>query len=151
MYPLLSFFIAGLWNVQGSKKMVQYIRISIVFLIVWYVYRTVSIAPHYLSYANELIGGPRNLWKYVADSNIEWGQNDIYLAEYLETHPHVQVKDNPYPEIGTFAINVNKLNNWEYDENQWLRDLRKEPIDHVGYSWPIFVIDEKDLQWKTSL
>ncbi|MCX5786621.1 MAG: hypothetical protein NTX59_13150 [Elusimicrobia bacterium] len=31
--------------------------------------------PFYLSYFNELAGGPENGWKYMADSNYDWGQD----------------------------------------------------------------------------
>ena len=35
----------------------------------------VSIAPHYLSYFNNFVGGPANGWRLLADSNVDWGQN----------------------------------------------------------------------------
>ncbi|MGD2049702.1 MAG: glycosyltransferase family 39 protein, partial [Chloroflexota bacterium] len=31
--------------------------------------------PHYLAYFNQLVGGPDKGWKYLADSNIDWGQD----------------------------------------------------------------------------
>jgi hypothetical protein len=35
----------------------------------------VAIAPHYLSYFNRLSGGPTVGYRYLADSNIDWGQD----------------------------------------------------------------------------
>jgi 4-amino-4-deoxy-L-arabinose transferase-like glycosyltransferase len=41
------------------------------------------IHPHYISYFNELIG-PSNGYKYLAESNIDWGQDLLQLKRYLD-------------------------------------------------------------------
>jgi 4-amino-4-deoxy-L-arabinose transferase-like glycosyltransferase len=41
------------------------------------------IHPHYVSYFNELIG-PSNGYKYLAESNVDWGQDLLQLKQYLE-------------------------------------------------------------------
>jgi hypothetical protein len=41
------------------------------------------IHPHYLAYFNEIAGGPGRGYKFLADSNIDWGQDLIGLKEYL--------------------------------------------------------------------
>ena len=41
------------------------------------------IHPHYLAYFNMVVGGPENGWRYVLDSNIDWGQDIKGLAEYV--------------------------------------------------------------------
>jgi Dolichyl-phosphate-mannose-protein mannosyltransferase len=40
--------------------------------------------PFYLSYFNSLIGGPDNGYKYLADSNVDWGQDIPELSKYLK-------------------------------------------------------------------
>jgi len=52
-------------------------------LLVWYVLGTLRIYPHYLAYFNELAGGPDGGWRYLADSNIDWGQDLGNLAAYV--------------------------------------------------------------------
>jgi len=47
---------------------------------------TLSQSPHLLSYANALVGGARNGWRYLADSNTDWGQAFLALAEYQSEH-----------------------------------------------------------------
>jgi hypothetical protein len=42
------------------------------------------IVPHHLAYFNELIGGPAEGYRYLGDSNIDWGQDLIGLKAYLE-------------------------------------------------------------------
>jgi hypothetical protein len=43
----------------------------------------ILIAPHYLSYFNRLSGGPAVGYRYLADSNIDWGQDLPALREAL--------------------------------------------------------------------
>jgi hypothetical protein len=40
--------------------------------------------PHGMSYFNEWVGGPEQGWKYLADSNVDWGQNLPELASFLD-------------------------------------------------------------------
>ena len=42
-----------------------------------------SVAPDYLAFFNRLAGGPRAGIRYLADSNLDWGQDLGGLAEYL--------------------------------------------------------------------
>lgn len=39
--------------------------------------------PDYLAYFNEVVGGPRNGWKYLSDSNLDWGEELPRLASYV--------------------------------------------------------------------
>jgi hypothetical protein len=43
-------------------------------------------APDYLTYFNLLVK-PANSWRYLTDSNLDWGQGLIALREYEEQHP----------------------------------------------------------------
>lgn len=40
--------------------------------------------PHYLAYFNELTGGPANGYKFLVDSNLDWGQDVKTLASKLQ-------------------------------------------------------------------
>jgi hypothetical protein len=42
--------------------------------------------PHYLSYFNLLIGGPRNGYHVLVDSNLDWGQNLWDLKDWMAQH-----------------------------------------------------------------
>ncbi len=43
-----------------------------------------SLSPYLLSYFNELVGGPRQGWRYLADSNTDWGQGYKALAQFQD-------------------------------------------------------------------
>jgi len=53
-------------------------------LLGWYAFASLQIYPHYLAYFNELVGGPEGGWRYLVDSNIDWGQDAILLKRYLD-------------------------------------------------------------------
>jgi hypothetical protein len=46
---------------------------------------TATIHPDYIAFFNRLAGGPRAGQKYLADSNLDWGQDVARLAEYLKS------------------------------------------------------------------
>ncbi len=54
-----------------------------VFLMLLLLIECLSITPYYLAYFNVLGGGPKNGWRIVADSNIDWGQDLIRLRDVL--------------------------------------------------------------------
>ncbi len=59
-------------------------RLGLVVLGLWYVGASLSIYPHYLSYFNELAGGPTNGHKVLLDSNLDWGQDLKALKQWLD-------------------------------------------------------------------
>ncbi len=58
--------------------------IFVLLLVFWYLASSLSIWPHYLAYFNEIIGGPSNGYKYVVDSNLDWGQDLKRLSKWVE-------------------------------------------------------------------
>lgn len=50
---------------------------------IWLAAATAYIYPQGISYFNEWVKGPQNGWKYLADSNLDWGQNLPELGEYM--------------------------------------------------------------------
>ena len=67
-----------------SGTTLKYFLVGI--LIAWQVVSVVSIYPSFLAYFNELAGGPSNGYKYVTDSNLDWGQDLKRLANWVDTN-----------------------------------------------------------------
>jgi predicted membrane-bound dolichyl-phosphate-mannose-protein mannosyltransferase len=87
-YPFLFVWVSkGI--TQLSRKKIQ--RLFLLLLAVWYSYSSLSIYPHYLAYFNELIGGPKNGYHYLVDSNLDWGQDLIGLKKYLEKEGNPEI------------------------------------------------------------
>lgn len=53
----------------------------------WAAVVCVSVAPHFLAYFNEAAGGPERGHEHLADSNIDWGQDLLYLKRWVDQHP----------------------------------------------------------------
>ena len=58
--------------------------LSIGGLCIWFLAGVLFIHPHYLAYFNELIGGPKNGYRYFVDSNLDWGQDLKGLKAYMD-------------------------------------------------------------------
>ncbi len=56
-------------------------------LVAWNLVATLLIYPHFLSYFNEMAGGPKRGYELLTDSNIDWGQDLKALAAYRQSHP----------------------------------------------------------------
>jgi len=61
-------------------------------LCAWQLVGTLRIHPHYLAYFNELVGGPKNGYRYLVDSNLDWGQDLKGLGAYLKAQGVDQVE-----------------------------------------------------------
>lgn len=86
--PVLPFLV--LFGAAGTYAFaVRYRRGMVVcgVLIALHCGSSLHALPNYLSYSNELWGGPRNTYRYLADSNVDWGQSMKEAKSYLEQHP----------------------------------------------------------------
>lgn len=63
---------------SGVKKAAGYV------ILAWFLAESVIAAPDQLSYFNEFIGGPANGYKYLRDSNLDWGQDLPALKGYMD-------------------------------------------------------------------
>jgi hypothetical protein len=50
----------------------------------WLLVGTLGVFPHFLSYFNEIAGGPRNGVHWLADSNLDWGQDLARLRTWMK-------------------------------------------------------------------
>lgn len=53
----------------------------------WSIGSSLAQAPHGLSYFNEFAGGPANGHSHLADSNLDWGQDLLFLQDWQVRHP----------------------------------------------------------------
>jgi 4-amino-4-deoxy-L-arabinose transferase-like glycosyltransferase len=63
----------------------RWLKVSVLgVLLAWYVFSSLSAYPHSLAYFNELAGGPSGGYRFVTDSNLDWGQDLRSLAEFVQ-------------------------------------------------------------------
>ena len=73
IHPLLHLLVAGGlgWTWQQWPRIGRW---CVTILGLWYIVGTARVYPHNVAFFNELAGGSPNGWRYLADSNTDWGQ-----------------------------------------------------------------------------
>ena len=122
-----------------------------------------AIHPHYLAFFNSLAGGPKAGPYYLADSNIDWGQDLKKLKRYMDKQglPSVCLAYFGSAEVHHYGISERHLP-WTSDVKgrdeidcvavigvtllrdvylppgsyEWLR--QKTPVDHIGHSMWVY-------------
>jgi len=80
-FPVLYILISG----QIIKWLKTPFKSAFIFiLLIWYASGAIIVYPHFLTYFNESIHGPSQGYKYVTDSNLDWGQDLKRLAKFSE-------------------------------------------------------------------
>jgi hypothetical protein len=129
----------------------------------WSVMSSLMVYPHSMSYFNELGGGPRGGHAHLLSSNIDWGQDLLYLREWYDSHPEARPLHLAYrlpnvdpalvgidyesvpstPTPGWHVASVDKLR----ARNEQLRYLLKaEPVGYAGYSMYVYHLSEEDCE-----
>jgi len=158
IYPFLFVFISRLaMPALGHRKLLTPV---VCLLLGWYLVSSLSIYPHYLAYFNKLIGGPSQGYRYLVDSNLDWGQDVKGLKKYLRERGIEKIGEcGFYPEVldyyginhaplpansegvsGYVAISAMDLQCVRRDDTHafdWLK--KRRPVAQVGYS--IFVYE----------
>jgi hypothetical protein len=83
IYPFLFVFAAGAAQWLLSRRLRA---VACLAALTWYMASSFWIHPHYLAYFNELGGGPDNGYKYLVDSNLDWGQDLKGLKRFMLQH-----------------------------------------------------------------
>ncbi len=77
-------------------------RYVIPLLLIWHAGESIFIAPHYLAYFNELVGGPRHGYEHLVDSSLDWGQDLPALHDWL-TRNGLSSRTNPPAYLAYFG------------------------------------------------
>ena len=59
---------------------------AVVGLLVFQAASVTRAFPDYLSYSNEAFGGPKNTWRYISNSSVEWAQQLHAVKRYTDEH-----------------------------------------------------------------
>ena len=161
---------------QGTLKNIYHLYIRPVpkyalaaLLILWLIADTLLIFPHFMTYYNELAGGPERGYEIAVDSNYDWGQDLRRLADFVQKNhiekiavdyfgggsPAYYLKekyiswwDKREPEPGWYAISSFFYQESIYKQKpagtrdySWLKKFT--PITRAGDSIFIYYIPEK--------
>jgi hypothetical protein len=87
--PATDSFLKLLWNGFKAFFAASLKYIFLFALLLWFLAETLAASPYFLSYFNEIGGGIKNGYRYVADSNYDWGQDLLRLKEFVKKHPEI--------------------------------------------------------------
>jgi len=82
MLPIHPFLYLAVAAIPSTRRLV---KLASAALISWLILESLIVAPHYISYASPIVGGAQQGWRYLADSNTDWGQGYKALADYQRT------------------------------------------------------------------
>ena len=171
VFPFLLVWAAGQAAAWEPRKLG---RVLIPLLLLWALVGGLLQHPHHLAYFNELVGGSRNGYRYLGDSNLDWGQDLATLAERLDEigRDDVQVSyfgsasptyygldpeplfDNDgvplalnpaNPSPGLYAISASHLQGMVLTEPDLFDWFRRRtPTEEVGYSILLYDVPAAD-------
>ena len=141
-FPFLFILMGRLGLYVTLQKKIN-LKIALIILTASYMVSSLSFFPHFIQYGSEIIYNRINLYKYFSDSNLDWGQSDIYLDRYIaeEKSKQHEIFVNPdQPVNGIVIVNAQKLldvSNPKRNKYAWLRN-NFEPFKHIAYNWLVF-------------
>jgi 4-amino-4-deoxy-L-arabinose transferase-like glycosyltransferase len=69
------------WWPRGKRA---FAAVGLVALLAWHAGESLWIAPNYLAYFNEIVGGPSQGYRHLVDSSLDWGQDLPTLKRWLD-------------------------------------------------------------------
>lgn len=128
---------------QGNKTVWSICRALIFFLTLWIALIPIFAYPSYLSYFNTAMGGPKNGYRYVTDSNYDWGQDVKRLRDWIETY-------NRCIEVGSQSSEtcLRLTDGRPFPTDTPLEKIR---VDYFGGSSPEYFLGEKYISWHSHL
>nr|UDF05924.1 ORF2 [Hormoscilla sp. GUM007] len=168
IFPFL-FVVASRVTVFGEEAKAR-TRVLVVSMVAYLLISNLSYFPHYVSYFNEFLLDRKMGYTILADSNLDWGQDVVYVVNYLQKNPEIKyVRDfNPMtrklleneiktdqifniqqPQVGLVTLGANMLVGIAEDPKlaqftKFLRDNLK-PVGRIAYSYLVFDIRAQDL------
>jgi 4-amino-4-deoxy-L-arabinose transferase-like glycosyltransferase len=146
VFPLLYVFAGSLFMGWQDKPKKQ--KIAFLALAGYLIASVLSYYPYYLSYFNELVWDRKYAYKYLADSNLDWGQGKYYLQDYMTSHPDAvytpdRVMSGQLILSANDLVGVSTIGN--PDKYKWLRD-NFQPTGTIAYEYLVFDISPQALQ-----
>jgi hypothetical protein len=110
-----------------------WLKLSVlVALLIWLLLETLAAAPHYISYFNQAGGGVKGGYRYVTDSNYDWGQDLLRLRDFMNQHPEIDRMALDY--FGSWGAPAYYLGDRKVDWWSAKGDPREEGVEWLAVS-----------------
>jgi hypothetical protein len=97
-----------------------------------------------LAFTNLVVQPKRLAYRWIADSNIDWGQNRGRLASWLAEREWTAARVDPVHILpGRNVIDLNALAGvFDFEQHAWVRE-HLEPRGHLGHTWLWYDVDDE--------
>src|SRR5262249_17727584 len=101
---------------------------------------TATYFPHLIPYFNEIVSDRKMAYSYLADSNLDWDQDQWIVDEFLRKNPDVKLNPDT-PVSGRILVSANFMAGVRpLYADYWLRQRGLKPVAHVGYGHVLFFV-----------
>jgi hypothetical protein len=122
MFILIAKKISDFIKSQNPKN-ASIFKIIFFIITLWIVAETLISYPYYMSYFNQSVGGPKNGYNYVTDSNSDWGQDMKRLRNWIDKYNNCSQTKSPDQCAG-----------FDIPENEEGKPIDKIRVDYFGGS-----------------
>ena len=143
VFPFLYVFSGHLF--ENFVRFTNAVKLLLLGGMVYLLGSVLSYYPNFLPYFNEIVWNRSHAYRYLADSNIDWGQNSGELPEYMSLHPEA-VYDPEEIQPGRIVLGVNELTGVSGDPERykWLRE-NFEPVGTISYTYLVYDVSADDI------
>lgn len=114
-------------------------------LVLWLAGSVASYYPQMIPYMNEWVHDRRYAYKILADSNLDWGQDDDLVKAFLQQNPDVLL-DTPRHVAGRILVRANRLTGVDrWTTSAAYLDKQYRPVATVGYAHVLFEVPAGDV------
>ncbi len=146
--PFIYLLIANSWQrhhlMHPAGKTSRYV---LAILIIWLGLETAYVYPNYLSYFNPVAGGTSNGYRYVTDSNYDWGQDLLRLKSVIvEYNQCAQTKCDANSGVGC----PSSCKQFIGSDIKHGEQIDKFAIDYFGGSHIPYYFGDRAVSWWSS-
>lgn len=105
VFPL--FFLAAGYLFNELLLAQKSIKIILAIAALLYLFTAAAIFPQYLSYFNTVSGGSQNGYRWLIDSNLDWGQSLPALKKYMDNHHIDKIKLGYFGRVDPTIYGIN--------------------------------------------
>jgi hypothetical protein len=117
----------------------------------WLMMNVLVAYPNEIAFFNELVGGSYGGYRYLSDSNVEWGQSAHRVDRYVDANPDVRTRgpETPMlPEPGRYVVNATQLQGTNIDDPnlyEWFR--HRDPVLRLNETLMVFDVPSHAHTW----
>lgn len=147
-YPFI-FILCGIF-IMKLVKLWKYSIYTVAVIFIIMLANVIRADPYFIEYFNEFAGGPANGYKFLQDSNLDWGQNTDLVQKYIDSHKSMNAHSdlNSIHGKGLWVVriwDVTKPDNVRTQlETHYYEEYKSgsfKPVDQIGYTHWVFEVN----------